>query len=193
MTADHAPKGKRRRHHSTLRPPLVDRLINLVDIDDHYDSSGRLLHERKVPADVIETLLRNGLIAETKLVECKYTDSRQNTPPHTINASGLVEMSRHEEETLEALDELKLMYKNMTGHEVTTVGDVYALCMLTGSLPVYLFRRAHNPIPNGQLPPYISGLYKALNGIRIVTETMQNLPTFRPSICTFSSRNLFIC
>ncbi|HVR98105.1 MAG TPA: hypothetical protein VMW27_15920 [Thermoanaerobaculia bacterium] len=80
-----------------------------------------------------------------------------------MNVSGLRQLRSHWGEVIEGLKYLLGIHPQPASH--TRYIDLWRVCHLGRSLPAFLIYRGKDPVPNGQLPSNVAGIYKVMIGL----------------------------
>jgi hypothetical protein len=145
---------------STLQETSRTRWIfrEILDSRVRYlqDADGRPLGEQKVP-ELYEAV-------ETELARCPYHGSRHH---HTklMNVSALRQMTSHWPVILGGLREVHREYRDRIAADPLTISDLYNVIGTGVLLPAYVTLRADGRMRDGEIPVWLSGVYKVLIGI----------------------------
>ncbi len=136
------------------------------------DAEGRQVGE----ANVFPKALR--IEVPTDWRACLHAGSRyQSDQP--MNVSALKAMRRHWPQMMKVLTIIREAYlaRFPKARAGWTVGDLERLSSLVLAIPAYLVMQTRQPVPNGQLHPVLSCLFRVTDGLRITMHQMLFLPT----------------
>src|SRR4028119_96435 len=129
--------------------PLTFPLDRIVDADGRPLFEGRASKEMQA-------------IAPMERAVCPYPGSRyKHEKP--MNVSGLRQLRGHWGDLIEGLKYLRGVYPQSTPH--IRYIDLWRICVLGESLPAFLIYRRQEPVPNGQVPTPVAGIYKVVIGL----------------------------
>jgi hypothetical protein len=124
-------------------------------LDRVIDAEGRPLFEGRASREM-------QAIAPLEHAVCQYAGSRyKHEKP--MNVSGLRQMRGHWDEVIAGLKYLRALYPQPAAH--IRYVDLWRLCNLGESLTAFLLYRRREPVPNGQLPSQVAGIYKIVIGL----------------------------
>ncbi len=124
-------------------------------LDRIIDTDGRPLFEGRATKDM-------QAVAPLEHSVCLYPGSRyKHEKP--MNVSGLRQLRSHWGDVLAGLKYILAVSPQPTSH--TRYIDLWRVCHLGSSLPVFLVYRRKDPVPNGQLPSQVAGIYKVVIGL----------------------------
>lgn len=135
------------------------------------DSDGRQIGE----ANVFPSALRIDMKTEWKT--CPYAGSRYQEE-RLMNTTALRVMSQHWAEMMSCIKYIRDIYlarMKITGEHLT-VGDVERLTVMVLALPTYLIMRNNGAVPNGELSPVLSSMFRVTDGVRMTAHQMLFLP-----------------
>lgn len=139
------------------------------------DADGRQVGE----ANVFPPALR--VEVDTRWRTCIYPGTRfqQDRP---MNVSALKAMRAYWPQILGMLRRIRAAYLERfpAAREGWTVGHVERLATVVLALPTYLLMRGSDPVPNGQLHPALSCLFRVTDGLRMVMHQMLFVPIGEP-------------
>jgi hypothetical protein len=132
------------------------------------DAEGRHVGEFNVfPED-----MRMKLPTEWRV--CPYPGSRYREDV-MMNVTALRSMTRHWKPvlagTLAVREEFLRRYPLLPDGS-WRIGDLQAVCMAVLALPTLLLMRGNEPVPNGQLDPLLSSMFRVTDGVRMVMSAL---------------------
>jgi hypothetical protein len=135
------------------------------------DMEGRQVGE----ANVFPKALR--LDTPTSWRACIYPGSRyQDDRP--MNVTALKSMRQYWPQMMNAIGRIREAYLQRfpTARSGWTVGDVERLSTLVLAIPTFALMKSHAAVPNGQLHPVLSNLFRVTDGVRMTTHQMLFVP-----------------
>ncbi len=136
------------------------------------DAEGRHIGESNVFPDAMRMKL------PTDWRPCPYPGSRYRDEA-MMNVTALKSMTRHWKSVLQgvlAVREEFLRHHPLLPDGRWRLGDLHALCCAVLALPTLRLMRANAPVPNGELDPVLSSMFRVTDGVRMVTAYMLFLP-----------------
>jgi hypothetical protein len=137
------------------------------------DLEGRQVGEM----NVFPEALRLKLATDWKT--CNYAGSRfRDEQP--MNMTALRSMLAHWKPVLRAT--LAVREEFLTRYPLNgrwKLGELHFLSSAVLALPAFQLMRAQAPVPNGQLDPVLSSLFRVVDGVRMVTNHMLDLPEWQ--------------
>lgn len=131
------------------------------------DGEGRQVGE----GNVFPKALR--LDVPTEWRTCPHAGSRyQHERP--MNVTALKSMRAHWKQMMVAILRVRDAYLRRfpSARVQWTVGDLHCLSALVLSIPTYLMLREQDRVPNGELHPVLSSMYRVTDGVRMVMHHM---------------------
>ncbi|KFA93402.1 hypothetical protein [Archangium violaceum] len=128
------------------------------------DAEGRHVGEM----NVFPVAMRMKLPTEWK--PCPYPGSRFRDEA-MMNVTALRSMTRHWKAVLRgvlAVREEYLRRRPLLPDGRWRVGDLHAVCVAVLALPTLLLMRGNDPVPNGELDPVLSSMFRVTDGVRMV-------------------------
>jgi hypothetical protein len=137
-----------------------------------FDTEGRHIGESNVFPDTMRMKL------PTDWRPCPYPGSRYRDEA-LMNVTALKSMTKHWKAVLRgvlAVREEFLRHYPLLPDGRWRLGDLHALCCAVLALPTLQLMRANAPVPNGELDPVLSSLFRVTDGVRMVAAYMLFLP-----------------
>lgn len=131
------------------------------------DMEGRQVGE----ANVFPPQLRLDIPTEWRT--CPHAGSRY-LDDKPMNATALRSMRQHWPSIMTTLTQVRAAFLQRfpKARQGWTVGDLQRLALLVMALPGYLLMRSRNGVENGPLHPFLSGMVRVTDGIRMTTQEM---------------------
>lgn len=126
---------------------------------------------------------------------CPHAGSRyQHELP--MNVSALKSMRAHWKQMMVALWRVREAYLHRfpQARQGWTIGDLHCLSALVLSIPGYLMLRTRDRVPNGELHPVLSSMYRVTDGVRMVMHHMlfsEDLESTLPLHAPMTSAELY--
>ncbi|QSQ16973.1 hypothetical protein [Myxococcus landrumensis] len=136
------------------------------------DAEGRHIGENNVFPDAMRMRM------ETEWRMCPYPGSRFRDDT-LMNVTALKSMSKHWKPTLQAvllLREAFLRRYPLMADGQWRLGDLHAFSCAVLALPTLMLLRGKDPIPNGELDPVLSSVFRVTDGVRMVAIYLMFLP-----------------
>lgn len=95
-----------------------------------------------------------------EFISCPYPGIRKDHPL-PMNLTALRQIKANWDEMMASIDWMRARYLEWTARPHMTGIDAVCLSHAVLAMPSYLFYRAHNAVPNGRLPAFVSGNAKA--------------------------------
>jgi hypothetical protein len=136
------------------------------------DAEGRHVGESNVFPDAMRMKLR------TEWRACHYPGSRYRDDA-LMNVTALKAMSRHWKPVLQGV--LAVRQEFLRHHPLPPdgrwrLGELHALTRVVLALPTLLLMRGNAPVPNGELDPVLSSMFRVTDGVRMLTAHLLFLP-----------------
>jgi hypothetical protein len=140
------------------------------------DAEGRQVGE----ANVFPKRMR--IEVETRWQTCLFEGSRHQAAL-PMNVTALKAMRACWPQMMTVLGQVREAYlaRFPDAREGWTVGHVERLAMAVLALPTWLLMRADRPVPNGQLHPALSCLFRVTDGLRLTMHQMLFVPFGEPT------------
>lgn len=141
------------------------------------DGEGRQVGE----GNVFPKALR--LEVPTEWRTCPHAGSRyQHERP--MNVTALKSMRAHWKQMMVALLRVREAYLQRfpNARVQWTVGDLHCLSAFVLSIPTYLMLREQDRVPNGELDPVLSSMYRVTDGVRMVMHHMLFSEDLEPAL-----------
>lgn len=156
-------------------PPPARRLVELLDVGDQTDETGRLLLEDSAPEAAQRRARQAGIAMRSESCPFRDTPSR---------LGGRMNVSAYEalrSDVAGVLDGFAWLARERQGAEPPpaggTAGRLYEASYLGLTLPIVLVHRAVRPFaPHGELPTVVASLFKASRGLFSVAVGLRNDP-----------------
>ena len=135
------------------------------------DTDGRQVGE----ANVFPEKLRMRIPTDWK--KCSFAGSRyQDDRP--MNVTALKTMIRHWPSMLQGILEVReeFLRRYPLGPEGWKLGDIYQAACSVLAWPSYLLLRGEDRVENGDLSPILSSIYRVIDGVRMVSIYLLDLP-----------------
>ena len=141
------------------------------------DSEGRQVGE----ANVFPKPLR--LDVPTEWRRCPYPGSRY-LDERPMNITALKSMRVYWPQIMVALLHIRNSYlkRYPSAQQVWTVGGLEALSTLVLAVPTYLLMRHQKRVPNGELHPALSSMFRITDGLRLTLHQMIFVPFAEPTL-----------
>jgi hypothetical protein len=135
------------------------------------DAEGRQIGE----ANVFPKSLRFDIPTEWRT--CHYPGSRY-LDARPMNITALKSMRTHWPQMMAALAHIRNAYlqRYPEAQSGLTIGGLEALSTLVLAIPTYLLMRKHKRIPNGELHPALSSMFRITDGLRLTMHQMIFVP-----------------
>ncbi|MCK8501915.1 hypothetical protein VZQ01_21430 [Myxococcus faecalis] len=115
---------------------------------------------------------------DTEFKACHFAGSRyRNNAP--MNVTALKSMMRHWKPMMHAVRAVRQAFlrpDTVLPDGRWRMGDLHAAACAVLAVPSYMLMRANDPVPNGQLDPVLSNIYRVTDGVRMVAAYMLFLP-----------------
>jgi hypothetical protein len=137
-----------------------------------FDAEGRHVGESNVFPEAMRMKL------QTELRTCNYPGSRyRHEAP--MNVTALKAMSRYWKPVLQGV--LAVRNEFVRRHPLLPdgswrMGDLHAAGCAVLALPTLLMMRGNDPVPNGELEPVLSSMFRVTDGVRMVIAFLLFLP-----------------
>jgi hypothetical protein len=141
------------------------------------DSDGRHVGE----ANVFPRTLRTE--TPTEWMTCIYPGTRYMAKD-PMNATALKAMREHWGQMMAALHRIRAAFLRRfpDAKDGWTVGHLERLATAVLCVPTYQLMRRDRPVPNGQLHPALSSLFRVTDGLRMVMHQMLFVPIGEPTM-----------
>jgi hypothetical protein len=113
----------------------------------------------------------------TRWRTCIYPGTRY-LDEKPMNVSALKAMRAHWAQIMGSLLRIRAAYfkRFPAARSVMTLGDIERLSTLVLAVPTYQLAREHGRVPNGQLHPVLSNMFRVTDGLRLTTHHMLFVP-----------------
>lgn len=155
-----------------LEQSYLELVVPVFRVAHQYlDKEGRQIGE----ANVFPPTLR--LDIETDWRTCPHAGTRY-LDEKPMNVTALKNMRAHWKQVMVALLAIREAYLKRfpNAKRKMTVGDVERLCAFVLAIPTYLLMRNYRPIPNGELSPVMSSMFRVTDGLRMLMHQMMFVP-----------------
>jgi hypothetical protein len=141
------------------------------------DADGRHVGE----ANVFPRALRTEVA--TDWMTCIYPGTRYLVDP-PMNVTALKSMREHWGQMMAALHRIRAAFLTRfpEARDGWTVGHLERLATTVLAVPTYQLMRCDRPVPNGQLHPALSSLFRVTDGLRMVMHQMLFVPIGEPTM-----------
>lgn len=141
----------------------------------YMDKDGRQVGE----ANVFPPKARMDLPTEWKT--CTYEGSRYQ-PDAPMNATALRAMRAHWREMMAVIRKVREAYfeRFPDARNGWTVADMERMTVAVLCMPTFMLMRRENPVPNGELHPVLSSLFRVTDGLRLTMHQMLFVPFGEP-------------
>jgi hypothetical protein len=140
------------------------------------DREGRQVGESNAFPDRLRLKL------ETEFRTCNYAGSRYHDDMQ-MNMTALRSMLAHWAPVLRAVllcrEEFVKRYPGFGDGGRCKLGEVHFLSSGILALPAFLMLRRNEPVPNGELDPVLSSLFRVTDGVRMVAAHMLDVPELK--------------
>ncbi|MDQ4133066.1 MAG: hypothetical protein M3179_07640 [Actinomycetota bacterium] len=144
----------------------------MLAIQDETDETGRLLLEDSAPRPAQERAARAGIPMKTEKAPYRDTPSRLDGE---MNVSAYEALRHDTADMLNGFAWLARHYLERDPARRSTVRALFDVTHMGLTLPLILFRRAHNAFERyGRLPSYIASIFKASRGVFSASFDMLN-------------------
>jgi hypothetical protein len=140
------------------------------------DSEGRQVGE----ANVFPKALR--LDVPTEWRTCPYPGSRY-LDQRPMNITAMKSMRTYWPQMMTALLQIRNAYlqRYPSAQHEWTIADLEALSTLVLAVPTYLLMRNRKRVPNGELHPALSSMFRVTDGLRLTMHQMIFVPFYEPT------------